>query len=160
MCLREVKDNFGGVSRKNETILPNFSLMVTIGGESPCTSRMTPSQEKRHRSIFELPSNFFDSCRLLPSPHSSVPDHYNATLQTLQLPSNDVDDIQNSVVSAPRLTCNTCKAQFDSLQDQRSHFKSDIHRFNVRFNLLLSIFPFYLFNYSISSMKVPLFSFY
>ncbi|XP_004492649.1 uncharacterized protein [Cicer arietinum] len=109
--------------------------MVTIGGESPCTSRMTPSQEKRHRSIFELPSNFFDSCRLLPSPHSSVPDHYNATLQTLQLPSNDVDDIQNSVVSAPRLTCNTCKAQFDSLQDQRSHFKSDIHRFNVKLTI-------------------------
>ncbi|RDX87259.1 Ankyrin repeat and zinc finger domain-containing protein 1 [Mucuna pruriens] len=94
----------------------------------------TPSQEKRHRSIFELPSNFFDSCRLLPSPHSSVSDHHSVG-QTLQPSSNDVvvvDAPQNAVVSAPRWTCNTCKTQFDSLQDQRSHFKSDIHRFNVK----------------------------
>ncbi|KAL5058415.1 hypothetical protein RYX36_030019 [Vicia faba] len=89
---------------------------------------MTPSQEKRHHSIFELPQNYFDSCRLLPSPHSSVSDLY-ANHETLQLPSND------AVVLGTRLTCNTCKAQFDSLQDQRSHFKSDIHRFNVKLTI-------------------------
>ncbi|CAJ2671123.1 unnamed protein product [Trifolium pratense] len=94
---------------------------------------MTSSQEKRYRSIFELPSNYFHSSRLLPSPHSSLPNHHN---QTLQPPSNHhVDDIQNAVVSGPRLTCNTCKAHFDSLQDQRSHFKSDIHRFNVKLTI-------------------------
>ncbi|KAK2415037.1 cytoplasmic 60S subunit biogenesis factor REI1 protein [Trifolium repens] len=94
---------------------------------------MTSSQEKRHRSIFELPSNYFHSSRLLPSPHSSLPNHHN---ETLQPPSNHhVDDIQNAVVSGPRLTCNICKAQFDSLQDQRSHFKSDIHRFNVKLTI-------------------------
>ncbi|CAK8542241.1 unnamed protein product [Lathyrus sativus] len=89
---------------------------------------MTPSQEKRHRSIFELPSNYFDSCRLLPSPHSSVSD-LNANHETLHSTSND------AVVLGTRLTCNTCKAQFDSLQDQRSHFKSDIHRFNVKLTI-------------------------
>ncbi|MED6146534.1 hypothetical protein PIB30_035328 [Stylosanthes scabra] len=94
--------------------------------------------EKRHRSVFELSPGFFDSCYILPSPHSSSSvyehndnDPRNASLET---PSNDVvaDGPQNAVVSAPRWTCNTCKAQFDSLQDQRSHFKSDIHRFNVK----------------------------
>ncbi|WJX82425.1 hypothetical protein P8452_65186 [Trifolium repens] len=94
---------------------------------------MTSSQEKRHRSIFELPSVYFNSSRLLPSPYSSLSNHHN---ETLQPPSNhDVDDTQNAVVSGPRLTCNTCKAQFDSLQDQRSHFKSDIHRFNVKLTI-------------------------
>lgn len=98
------------------------------------TTTTTSFQDKRHRSIFEVPPNFFDSCRLLPSPHSSVSEHHSVG-PTLQPSSNDdvvFDAPQNDVVSAPRLTCNTCKTQFDSLQDQRSHFKSDIHRFNVK----------------------------
>ncbi|BAT83820.1 hypothetical protein LR48_Vigan03g064000 [Vigna angularis] len=99
----------------------------------------TSSQDKRHRSIFDVPSNFFDSSRLLPSPHSSVSNHHTVDqTQTLEPSSNDVvifDDSQNAVVSAPRLTCNTCRTQFDSLQDQRGHFKSDIHRFNVKLTI-------------------------
>ncbi|AES79982.1 ankyrin repeat and zinc finger protein [Medicago truncatula] len=82
---------------------------------------LSSSQEKLHNSIFQLPPNFFDSCHFLPSPH----------LETLQPPSNHFDHIQNAVVSGSRLTCNTYKAQFDSFQDQCSHLKSDIHRFNV-----------------------------
>ncbi|KAJ1426784.1 Zinc finger C2H2-type [Sesbania bispinosa] len=102
-------------------------------------STTTPSsQDKRHRSIFELQPDFFHSCRLLHSPHSSVSErHHHAGIETLEPPSNDVvavDDTQNGV-SAPRWTCNTCKAQFNSLQDQRSHFKSDIHRFNVKLTI-------------------------
>ncbi|KAK7256650.1 hypothetical protein RIF29_30104 [Crotalaria pallida] len=107
---------------------------------SPTTSS---SQEKRHRSIFEVPPTFFDSCRLLTSPHSTVPDQplhdpHTPNPQTLEPSSNDVvvvDATQNGVVSSRRWTCNTCKAQFDSLQDQRSHFKSDIHRFNVKLTI-------------------------
>ncbi|KAL9315114.1 hypothetical protein ACSQ67_016115 [Phaseolus vulgaris] len=99
----------------------------------------TSSQDKRHRSIFDVPSNFFDSSRLLPSPHSSVSDHHTAgQTQTLESSSNNVvflDDSRNAVVSAPRLTCNTCRTQFDSLKDQRAHFKSDIHRFNVKLTI-------------------------
>ncbi|XP_027360646.1 ankyrin repeat and zinc finger domain-containing protein 1 isoform X2 [Abrus precatorius] len=106
----------------------------------PATAKSTAttsSQDKRHRSIFEVPSNFFESCRLLPSPLSSLTDHHSAGLRTLESSSNDVvvDDPQNAVVSLPRWTCNTCKAQFDSLRDQRSHFKSDIHRFNVKLTI-------------------------
>ncbi|KAG4992781.1 hypothetical protein JHK87_026238 [Glycine soja] len=112
--------------------------MVTNLPATKSTTTTTSLQEKRHRSIFEVPPNFFDCCRLLPSPHSSVSDHYSVSrTQTLEPSSNDdvvLDAPQNAVVSAPRWTCNTCKTQFDSLQDQRSHFKSDIHRFNVIFN--------------------------
>ncbi|XP_061339637.1 uncharacterized protein LOC133286258 [Gastrolobium bilobum] len=103
------------------------------------SSSMTTSfHQKRHRSIFEVPPNFFDSCRLLPSLHSPVSENHNEGLKTIEPPSNDVvvdDAPPNAVVSATRLTCNTCKAQFDSLQDQRSHFKSDIHRFNVKLTI-------------------------
>ncbi|KAL3001044.1 hypothetical protein AAZX31_09G245800 [Glycine max] len=113
--------------------------MVTNLPATKSTNTTTSLQEKRHRSIFEVPPNFFDCCRLLPSPHSSVSDHYSVSrTQTLEPSSNDdvvLDAPQNAVVSAPRWTCNTCKTQFDSLQDQRSHFKSDIHRFNVKLTI-------------------------
>ena len=93
------------------------------------------SQEKRHRSIFDVPTDFFDACRLLspsssPSPAStSVAPEIPSPIETL----DEVDTIsKNGVeVTIPRWTCNTCKAEFDSLQDQRFHFKSDIHRINV-----------------------------
>nr|GEW34364.1 ankyrin repeat and zinc finger domain-containing protein 1 [Tanacetum cinerariifolium] len=82
------------------------------------------------RSIFELPSGFLDSCRLLESPSTYaavISDHVTNTYKKEDI---DDDDITNNNVE--RLTCNTCKSSFDSLQDQRSHFKSDFHRFNVK----------------------------
>jgi len=122
----------------SEALWISTATMVTNLPATKSTNTTTSLQEKRHRSIFEVPPNFFDCCRLLPSPHSSVSDHYSVSrTQTLEPSSNDdvvLDAPQNAVVSAPRWTCNTCKTQFDSLQDQRSHFKSDIHRFNVIFN--------------------------
>ncbi|TKY65591.1 Ankyrin repeat and zinc finger domain-containing protein 1 [Spatholobus suberectus] len=127
------------ISRGTEAVGRLLLSTATMAANLPATKSTTTtlSQEKRHRSIFEVPPNFFDSCRLLPSPHSSVPDHHGLD-QTLEPSSNDVvavDAPQNAVVSAPRWTCNTCKTQFDSLQDQRSHFKSDIHRFNVKLTI-------------------------
>ncbi|KAJ7951007.1 Ankyrin repeat and zinc finger domain-containing protein 1 [Quillaja saponaria] len=89
----------------------------------------------------EVPSNFFDSCRLLPSLNSSISDrlqnteNLNQSLKNLDLTENKDNGIQNDVVALPRWTCNTCKVEFDSLQDQRSHFKSDIHRFNVKLTI-------------------------
>ncbi|GMI74079.1 hypothetical protein HRI_001077200 [Hibiscus trionum] len=99
----------------------------------------TTSPENRFRSIFDLPVNFFDSCRLL-SP--SLTSHF-APLSISEKSSsenpNDTDDRDEKStktgVALPRWTCNTCKAEFDSLQDQRSHFKSDIHRFNVKLSI-------------------------
>ncbi|KAF5952930.1 hypothetical protein HYC85_010874 [Camellia sinensis] len=84
-------------------------------------------EEKRHCSIFEVPSDFFNSCRLLQSPTSFAEPSETPEIETL------ADEVANDATKASisRWSCNTCKAEFESLQDQRSHFKSDIHRFNV-----------------------------
>lgn len=95
--------------------------------------------EKRHRSIFELPQNYFNSCCLLQS-HTSIfePQLENLNLETLTLNESDK---KNSINLMQKWSCNTCKTEFESLQDQRGHFKSDLHRFNV-----ISLFnsPFWL----------------
>ncbi|PON35219.1 Notch [Parasponia andersonii] len=110
----------------------------------PASASTTVSPEKRHRSIFEVPENFFDSCILLPSPHSFPPPSTtetsaNSAPGTLDKAESQAEEEenrpQNAAVSSHRWTCNTCKAEFDSLKDQRSHFKSDIHRFNVKLSL-------------------------
>lgn len=131
---------------------------MAIGEEPPptttvvtdyCISTSNAAPEKRHRSVFELPTNFFDFSRVLPSPHFSVPSNYgtiseNYSLETLDEPDIATDDKRSqNVVLASRLTCNTCEVEFQSLKDQRSHFKSDIHRFNV----ILPISSFHLFLY-------------
>ncbi|OMO78614.1 hypothetical protein CCACVL1_14261 [Corchorus capsularis] len=90
-------------------------------------------------SIFDLRADFFDSCRLL-SPSSTT------AFESLSISENDSLENQNdgdgreensssNGVAVPRCTCNTCKAEFDSLQEQRSHFKSDIHRLNVKLKI-------------------------
>ncbi|XP_040374079.1 ankyrin repeat and zinc finger domain-containing protein 1 isoform X1 [Rosa chinensis] len=108
------------------------------------TTTTAAEKEKRHRSIFELPANFFDSCALLTSSGLSVASTFetsnnsnNSALETLDesvSDSTDQDRSLNAAVST-RWTCNTCKAEFESLQEQRFHFKSDIHRFNVKLSL-------------------------
>ncbi|CAK9186501.1 unnamed protein product [Ilex paraguariensis] len=97
-------------------------------------------EEKRHRSIFDLPSDFFDSCRLLHSPSSiSIIEPFdNLPVKTLVEDEDEQSSSitkNNNVNSMQRWSCNTCKAEFDSLQDQRSHFKSDIHRFNIKLTI-------------------------
>ncbi|XP_060218804.1 uncharacterized protein LOC132645688 isoform X1 [Lycium barbarum] len=100
--------------------------------------------EKRHRSVFDLPANLFDSCRLLQSPSASPLE--NLSVKTLTLDDANIDDESKKEVEdtetwsnrndvKQRLSCNTCKAEFDSLQDQRSHFKSDIHRLNIKLSI-------------------------
>ncbi|XP_002270342.1 uncharacterized protein LOC100254117 [Vitis vinifera] len=99
-------------------------------------------QEKRHRSIFDLPTTFLYSCRLLPSSSSSS---YSANLFSetkAASPSSTLETLDESKklehsanTSLSRWSCNTCKSEFDSLQDQRSHFKSDVHRFNVKLSI-------------------------
>ncbi|TMW92154.1 hypothetical protein EJD97_013438 [Solanum chilense] len=104
--------------------------------------------EKKHRSIFELPANFFDSCRLLQSPSAS-PLSIVEPLESLSvktLDDVDIDDESKKEVKnteslssrnnpKQRWSCNTCKAEFESLHDQRSHFKSDIHRLNIKLSI-------------------------
>ncbi|WOK99017.1 hypothetical protein Cni_G07729 [Canna indica] len=92
--------------------------------------------ERKPRSVFDLPHDFFDSCRLLQGcrPHQSealrpAPSPTPATAEAAS------DSQRAGANSSSRWTCNTCKAEFDSLQDQRSHFKSDLHRLNVKLRI-------------------------
>ncbi|CAK7347941.1 unnamed protein product [Dovyalis caffra] len=109
---------------------------------STVTNTNSTSQEKRHRSIFDVHTNFFDACRLISpsfssSASTSVAPEAPSFIETL----DDVNTIEETIskndveFTIPRWTCNTCKAEFDSLQDQRSHFKSDIHRINVKLSI-------------------------
>lgn len=99
------------------------------------------SPEKRNRSIFDVPPDFFDACKLLRSPYSYTSStggsYRNSSSAENPVDSeNNSSDFKESSV-AHRWTCNTCKAEFESLLDQRSHFKSDLHRFNVTWLILL-----------------------
>lgn len=106
-------------------------------------------QTKRHRSIFEVPPDFFDSCRLLHPAFSSLPDFEISQDDGVEESSSEKDVSGNNINSIndtndakvmQRWSCNTCKAEFESLQDQRFHFKSDLHRFNVCFPLFSLVF--------------------
>ncbi|KAM0950259.1 putative transcription factor C2H2 family [Dioscorea sansibarensis] len=102
-------------------------------------------REPRYQSIFDLPAGFFDSSRLLrpleiPSSISLCPP---SAPRPPSPPHGDEATAEDCVHEAFGVegrgketttlwTCNTCKQGFDSLQDQRSHFKSDLHRLNVK----------------------------
>ncbi|KAL3348910.1 hypothetical protein AABB24_022196 [Solanum stoloniferum] len=104
--------------------------------------------EKKHRSIFELPANFFDSCRLLQSPSASplsIVEQFDSlsvkTLDDVDIDGESSKEVESTESSSSRnnakqrWSCNTCKAEFESLHDQRSHFKSDIHRLNIKLSI-------------------------
>lgn len=119
------------------------TAMESNPAASPVVVSNTPSipPEKRNRSIFDVPADFFDSCKLLRSPHSYTSSTSGSNRDSSSA-ENTVDSEQNyrDLKESPvahRWTCNTCKAEFESLLDQRSHFKSDLHRFNVTFLLIL-----------------------
>ncbi|XP_057980286.1 uncharacterized protein LOC131166070 [Malania oleifera] len=104
-------------------------------------SNTSQRQDTRYTSIFSLPADFFNSCRLLP-PHFplssssfSEPRDSSATstIETQGEDSYKDPDSENAALS--RWSCNTCKVEFESLNDQRSHFKSDFHRFNVKLSI-------------------------
>ncbi|XP_021748288.1 ankyrin repeat and zinc finger domain-containing protein 1-like isoform X1 [Chenopodium quinoa] len=109
--------------------------MATTGGSQ--------QPDKRPQSIFDLPQDFFDCCRLLPPaklhhhPPSSSTEAALTSKQQLQEEIPEDDEIFNDTCNFSMNTwsCNICKSEFDSLLDQRSHFKSDLHRFNVKLNL-------------------------
>ncbi|XP_047975664.1 ankyrin repeat and zinc finger domain-containing protein 1 isoform X2 [Salvia hispanica] len=100
-----------------------------------------PDQTRRHRSIFELPPDFFDSCRLFNSTSSdfetSPDDGVEEPKSEKEASENTNHDgnVNSSGKIMQRWSCNTCKAEFESLQDQRYHFKSDLHRFNIKLSI-------------------------
>lgn len=89
--------------------------------------------DKRHRSVFELPATFFTTCRLLQSPSASLVSLENLSVnEPIDIVDDEAEDASiGNATAMQRWSCNTCKAEFESLQEQRSHFKSDIHRLNV-----------------------------
>ncbi|KAJ0860637.1 hypothetical protein HanRHA438_Chr13g0625811 [Helianthus annuus] len=95
---------------------------------------VTHSDEHKRRhcsSIFKLPSNFTTSFRFIESLSSS---------STTAIHDNTSDEIRtasekNIIIHTERLTCNTCNYSFHSLHDQRSHFKSDFYRFNIKLSI-------------------------
>ncbi|KAG9445110.1 hypothetical protein H6P81_016450 [Aristolochia fimbriata] len=98
--------------------------------------------ELRTSSLFDLPADFFRGSRLLservqshvsPTEADVYPSKFSASDAING--SKDEDEQLNRATVTPRLSCNTCKAEFESLQDQRTHFKSDIHRFNVKLTI-------------------------
>lgn len=107
----------------------------------------TTPPDKRHRSIFDLSPDFFDSCRLL-SLSATLSSQYevsaeNSSCKTIDDTNGCFEDENFKYgVGLSRWTCNTCKTEFESLQDQRQHFKSDVHRFNVNFFFFLFLYYF------------------
>ncbi|GJN01994.1 hypothetical protein PR202_ga19304 [Eleusine coracana subsp. coracana] len=98
------------------------------------------SPEKRAtappRSLFDLSSDFFDSSVLLRTHPSLVPTAAEPSEPSEQLPVPSTAQQQLlSETAGFSWTCKTCAAEFDSLQEQREHFKSDLHRLNVKLSI-------------------------
>ncbi|PKA54213.1 ATP-dependent DNA helicase HFM1/MER3 [Apostasia shenzhenica] len=105
--------------------------------------------EPKFRSLFDLPFDFFDSCRFLASHPSITPadqpyslSHPESSATTecgegeagTEEPNSKVTEEKGKGTSQ-RWTCNICRSEFESLEDQRSHFKCDLHRLNVKLSV-------------------------
>ncbi|KAJ0483682.1 putative transcription factor C2H2 family [Helianthus annuus] len=100
-------------------------MEFTSGDRAAVTD--SDEHKRRHYSIFKLPSNIITSFRLIELLSPSSTTALNNTSDEIQTASE-----KNVIIhTTDRLTCNTCNYSFHSLHDQRSHFQSDFHRFNV-----------------------------
>lgn len=57
-------------------------------------------------------------------------------LQIQQERLNNQDENSNGT-----LTCNTCAISFENRSDQRSHFNTDWHRYNIKRRVMLDVKP-------------------
>ncbi|EPS61203.1 hypothetical protein M569_13596, partial [Genlisea aurea] len=92
------------------------------------------------RSIFEVLPGFFDSCSVIPSPFfpGSLHDVASDSAADESAAPNKATEHQNSDAEAKtmqRWSCNTCNIEFESLRDQRLHFKCDLHRLNIKLRI-------------------------
>ncbi|XP_066343671.1 LOW QUALITY PROTEIN: uncharacterized protein [Miscanthus floridulus] len=92
-----------------------------------------PPEKRPPRSLFELPSDFFDSSVLLRAHPSTAPFAVEPSEPSQPPPTQQQQQLSEAAGS--RWTCNTCAAEFESLQEQREHFKSDLHRLNVKLSI-------------------------
>ncbi|KAI3829191.1 hypothetical protein L1987_03308 [Smallanthus sonchifolius] len=88
--------------------------------------------KRKNYSIFEVPSSLFDSCRLIEllSPSERTTPTGNTSDESEAAAAEE-----KNISYTERRTCNTCKYSFDSLHDQRSHFSSEFHRFNIKLSI-------------------------
>ncbi|KAL6651241.1 hypothetical protein ACP70R_010166 [Stipagrostis hirtigluma subsp. patula] len=89
-------------------------------------------EKKPPRSLFDIPSDFFDLSVLLRAHPSSAPSAAEPSAPSRPPAPPAPAPQQPSEAAGFRWTCNTCAAEFDSLLEQREHFKSDLHRLNVK----------------------------
>ncbi|CAN8310820.1 unnamed protein product [Cochlearia groenlandica] len=112
--------------------------MASDGPSSSSSAAATESLSadyKQPRSFFDLTADFFDSSRLLnPSVRLGhvVVSHAFDPHKTHDAEKEEEAEERNSSTIMDRWTCNTCQIEFLSLVDQRSHFKSDFHRLNIK----------------------------
>lgn len=115
------------------------------------------TQKKKKDNIFDLSANYFDFASVLRLPSETAnpaSDPHKVSLDLdlgVELPStsslyapipndNEIgngngeieEEKQGMGMGMNRWSCKACTAEFSSLQEQRSHFKSDFHRFNVK----------------------------
>ncbi|TVU16075.1 hypothetical protein EJB05_39623, partial [Eragrostis curvula] len=124
--------------RRTKTSDPQPPAAAAASSSSANMAAAAP--EKRSpappRSLFDLPSDFFDSSVLLRAHPSLSPAAAEPSEPSGQLPPPSTTQPQQlSEPAGFRWTCNTCAAEFDSLQEQREHFKSDLHRLNVKLSI-------------------------
>ncbi|WVZ86794.1 hypothetical protein U9M48_033526 [Paspalum notatum var. saurae] len=93
-----------------------------------------PPEKRPPRSLFDLPSEFFDSYVLLRVHPSTAPSAVEPSEPSRPPPPTQQPQ-QLSEASGSRWTCHTCASEFESLQEQREHFKSDLHRLNVKLSI-------------------------
>ncbi|CAN6466494.1 unnamed protein product [Victoria cruziana] len=88
-------------------------------------------------SVFDLPSEFFVGARLFRGLRRDDPPYdlgEGRGVPALAGSTGRVGDEDGwtNISNMSRWSCNTCRVEFESLEDQRSHFKSDFHRLNVK----------------------------
>lgn len=105
-------------------------------------------------SLFTAPHGFFDSALLFTHRHDALAQPLPPSpllglgFQRLQL--RDGIDVSSSLDQAPAASesllqswaCHGCRAVFQSLEEQRAHFKSDFHKFNVNYVPCPKLFSF------------------
>jgi hypothetical protein len=106
-------------------------------------SASAPPASSKPKSLLDAPDTFFDTSSLLldhlpsasPGYGPSAIAHQTSASASAQPPPPRDPSSQNQTppeLTMTRWSCTTCHAmEFSSLDDQRSHFKSDFHRFNV-----------------------------
>ncbi|XP_047069599.1 uncharacterized protein LOC124677680 isoform X2 [Lolium rigidum] len=94
-----------------------------------------PPEKKAPRSLFDLPSDFFESYVLLRAHPAFAPSPAEPSEPSRPASVPAQQQQQPTEAAGLRWTCNTCGAEFESLQEQREHFKSDLHRLNVKLSV-------------------------